>query len=62
MIPEYQKMGIGNAFAYKLHADVMDCNYKNVIYALVKKDNRVTKMPTPDLKIIREYSAYEFEI
>ena len=62
LIPEYQKMGIGNAFAYKLHADVMDCNYKNVIYALVKKDNRVTKMPTPDLKIIREYSAYEFEI
>ena len=62
LIPEYQKMGIGNAFAYKLHADVIDCNYKNVIYALVKKDNRVTKMPTPDLKIIREYSAYEFEI
>lgn len=62
LIPEYQKMGIGNAFAYKLHSDVIDCNYQNVIYALVKKDNRVTKMPMPDLKIFREYSAFEFEI
>ena len=43
-------MGLGIAIAYKGHVDAIDLGYKKAIYALVRFNNRVDRMPQPDLK------------
>ena len=62
ILPEYQKMGLGIAIAYKGHEDAIDLGYKKAIYALVRFNNRVDRMPQPDLINFREYSSYEFNL
>lgn len=62
LLPEYQKMGIGIAIAYKGHEDAIKLGYKKAIYALVRFNNRVDRMPQPNLINFREYSSYEFNI
>lgn len=62
ILPQFQKMGIGIAIAYKGHEDAIELGYKKAIYALVRFNNRVDRMPQPDLVNFREYSSYEFNI
>ena len=62
ILPKYQKMGIGIAIAYKGHEDAIELGYKKAIYALVRFNNRVDRMPQPDLINFREYSSYEFNL
>jgi len=61
--PDYQGIGIGNALVYKVHRDAIDTRrIKKVIYALIKKENKIKHFPTDDIQVIREYSSYEFNI
>ena len=60
ILPEYQKMGIGNAVVYQMHADALDFGYSKAIYALVRTSNRVKNMPQPDVFEFRTYQAFEF--
>ena len=62
ILPEYQKMGIGNAVVYQMHADALDFNYNKSIYGLVRTSNRVKNMPQPDVFEFRTYQAFEFEL
>ena len=62
ILPKYQKMGIGIAIAYKGHEDAIKLGYEKAIYALVRFNNRVDRMPQPDLTYFREYSSYDFNL
>lgn len=62
ILPEFQKMGIGNATAYYMHKLALDLDYKQMIYALAAHSNRVKNMPQHDAKIFRSYAAYEFDL
>ena len=60
---EFQGQGIGNALVYKVHSDAIKSGKNSkVIYALIKKGNKVNHFPTDDIKNFREYSSYEFNI
>jgi RimJ/RimL family protein N-acetyltransferase len=60
ILPEYQAKGIGNAIAGQLHKVAKSRNAQKCIYALVQVDNRVNRMPDPDITIMREYETYIF--
>tara|TARA_A100001015_G_C14707223_1_gene600628 strand:- start:258 stop:539 length:282 start_codon:yes stop_codon:yes gene_type:complete len=60
LIPEYQKLGLGNAITYKVHVDAVKYEYKKIIYALIRSESRVNNMPDPDITRFRTYSSYEF--
>jgi ribosomal protein S18 acetylase RimI-like enzyme len=63
ILPEYQGLGLGGAFAYKIHLDAQNEGIKKVIYALVREDNNIKKnFPKDDAVIFREYSAFEFKV
>ena len=62
ILPEYQKMGIGNAVTYQMHADALDFKYSKSIYGLIRTSNRVKNMPQPDVFEFRTYQAFEFEL
>jgi predicted GNAT family acetyltransferase len=60
---EFQGQGIGNALVYKVHSDaVKSGKIHKVIYALIKKENKVKHFPTDDIQIFREYSSFEYNI
>ena len=60
LLPEYQKLGLGNAITYKVHVDAVKYEYKKIIYALIRSESRVNNMPDPDITRFRTYSSYEF--
>jgi len=60
ILPEFQAKGIGNAIAGQLHKVAKSRNAQKCIYALVQVDNRVNRMPDPDITIMREYETYIF--
>ncbi len=60
--PAYQKLGIGNALVHKVHADAVKSNIEKIIYALVRKENNIKYFPTDDVKVFREYSAFEYDV
>lgn len=62
ILPEYQKMGIGNAAVAQMHWDALKHNYTKMIYALVYDGNRVKDMPQDDAIIFRKYASYEFTL
>lgn len=63
ILPEYQKMGLGNAAAYQMHFDAQRLNYDRMIYALIYDGNRVQQnMPKDDSVIFRKYASYEFSM
>ncbi|MFM6998443.1 MAG: GNAT family N-acetyltransferase [Bacteroidota bacterium] len=60
LLPEFQAQGLGNAVAGALHQLAQRRQAPRCIYALVQADNRVNRMPDPDIRIIRSYAAYFF--
>lgn len=63
ILPEYQKMGLGNAGVYTMHSDALRLGYSHMYYALIYDGNRVQKnMPKDDSVIFRKYASYEFEL
>jgi GNAT superfamily N-acetyltransferase len=60
LLPEFQAQGLGNAVAGALHQLAKARNAPRCIYALVQADNRVNRMPDPDIRLIRSYAAYFF--
>jgi len=58
--PDWQKKGLGNALVHKIHVDAKEKGYKKIIYALVRKDNKVKHFPMDDIKVIREYELYNY--
>ena len=62
ILPEYQSQGLGNALVHKIHLDAVNKGVEKIIYALVKKTNKVKYFPTDDIQVFREYSAFELEI
>jgi len=62
LLPQFQDKGIGNAMVYYVHKDARKNKVKQVIYALVRKDNKVKRFPTDDVEVMREYALYEFEL
>ena len=60
LLPEHQAQGLGNAVAGALHHMAKDRRAPRCIYALVHTENRVNRMPDPDIHLIRSYAAYFF--
>lgn len=60
LLPEFQAQGLGNAVAGALHQLAKARQAPRCIYALVQSDNRVNRMPDPDIRLIRSYAAYLF--
>jgi hypothetical protein len=60
LLPEYQAQKMGNAVAGKLHQLAQKAGVKKCIYALVQADNRVNRMPDPDITVFRKYHSYSF--
>lgn len=60
LLPEFQAQGLGNAVAGALHQLAQRRQAPRCTYALVQADNRVNRMPDPDIRIIRSYAAYYF--
>ncbi|MDD2731684.1 MAG: GNAT family N-acetyltransferase [Candidatus Pacebacteria bacterium] len=62
VLPEYHRLGLGNALAFKAHLDAERDGIKKMIYALIKEDNNIKNFPKDDAVIFRKYSAFEFKI
>ena len=62
LLPEYHGMGLGNALAFKLHYDAQEQGIKKMIYALIREGNQVKNFPKDDVKVFRQYAAFEFKI
>lgn len=62
VLPEYQTLGLGNAIVHKVHYDAEKDKIDKIIYALVRKTNKVKYFPTDDIKVFREYIGFEIEI
>jgi hypothetical protein len=62
VLPEYQGLGLGNAFAYKLHLDAQKEGFKKMIYALIRESNNVKNFPKDDAVIFRRYASFEFNL
>lgn len=60
LLPEFQAQGLGNAVAGALHQLAQRRQAPRCMYALVQADNRVNRMPDPDIRLIRSYAAYFF--
>jgi N-acetylglutamate synthase-like GNAT family acetyltransferase len=62
VLPEFQSLGLGNALVYKVHFDAINQGVEKIIYALVRKTNKVKYFPTDDIQVFREYTAFELII
>ena len=62
ILPEYQNKKIGAALLYSKHKKAQEIGILNAIYALIKIDNNVTKLPYPGVKVIRKYITLEKQI
>ena len=60
VLPKFQQQGLGNALACELHLLAKQREAKKCIYAMVQIENRVNRMPDPDISIMREYESYIF--
>jgi hypothetical protein len=60
LLPELQAQGLGNAVAGALHLLAQERQAPRCIYALVQTENRVNRMPDPDIHLIRSYAAYYY--
>src|SRR3989344_226601 len=59
VLPDYQNKKIGAALLYSKHKKAQDMGISNAIYALIKIDNNVSKLPYPGVKVIRKYVTLE---
>lgn len=60
ILPEWQRKGLGNAMVYKVHDDASDMGISNIIYALIREENKVKYFPKDDAEIIREYACFRY--
>jgi len=60
--PEYQGKGLGNALAYRLHADARERKISCMIYALIREGNGVRRFPKDGIEIFRHYAAFTFDL
>lgn len=60
--PKYQKQGVANGLVHKVHLDAQKRNATKVIYALVRKSNKIQHFPQEKIVTLREYSAYEYKL
>ncbi len=59
ILPEFQKLKLANALIYKVHIDAQLNQHQKVIYALIKENNAIKKLPKDDAVIFRRYVAFE---
>jgi len=62
LLPNWQEKGIGNALVYTVHKYAYDNHLEKVIYALIRKDNKVKNFPKDDAYIFRRYAAFSFSV
>jgi|SRR3989344_5026363 len=62
ILPEFQSFGLGNALIHKIHIDAQKNQCKKIIYALIREDNGVKRLPKDDAVIFRRYVAFESNI
>jgi ribosomal protein S18 acetylase RimI-like enzyme len=62
VLPEWQQKGVGNALVHKIHMDAVERGITKMIYALIRKDNKVKHFPHDKITIFREYSAHIFNV
>ncbi len=62
ILPEFQNLGLANALIYKTHINARDKQYKKIIYALIKEDNAVKRLPNDNAVVFRRYSTFESNI
>ncbi len=62
VIADFQQQGIGNALVYAVLSEAKKSGKKYVIYALINKQNKIQHFPQDEVKILREYCSFEFEI
>lgn len=60
--PDYQKKGIASAMIYQIHKKAQEENLQKIIYALVRKDNRVKHFTKENIQVFREYSAFVYVV
>ncbi|MBN1117808.1 MAG: GNAT family N-acetyltransferase [Bacteroidales bacterium] len=60
--PEFQQKGIAKALVHKIHSDAKQQRVAKIFYALVRKGNKVKYFPLDDVKVVREYAAFEYKI
>ena len=56
--PEYQNFGLGTVLLEKFHETAVKKGYKNIIHALIHKDNMSGKISGKYGEIMREYHLY----
>lgn len=62
ILPHYRGFGLGNALAYRIHADAERAGYKRMMYVLIREGNNVSNFPQNAAHIFRRYAAFEFRI
>jgi hypothetical protein len=62
LMPEFQGMGLGNAFALYLHRAARQDGMTSIMYVLVRDGNRIHDFPMEDIAIFRRYAAFEFDL
>lgn len=60
--PEYQQTGVASGLVHVVHSKAKSAGIRRIIYALVRKTNKIKHFPTDDVKILREYAGFEFWI
>jgi N-acetylglutamate synthase-like GNAT family acetyltransferase len=59
LLPEFRGLGLANALIYAAHLDALKNGIDKVIYALIRDDNAVKRLPQDDAVIFRRYAAFE---
>lgn len=62
VIEQYQGTGISKLLIKEVHKRALADGLKTAIYALVRNDNRVSKMKRPGVKITRQYITMKKEV
>lgn len=58
VIPEYQGTGLGRMLIHSMHQNAKEDGIKEIVYALIRRGNRVDKMPRPGVKVYRKYYTF----
>ena len=56
---EERRKGIGAAILHSQHLKAKNLGFKRFIYALIRENNAIKKLPYPDVRIISNYRTYE---
>lgn len=59
--PAFQGKGLGNALIHQIHRDAQD-HCSRMVYALIRYENNVKRLPKDGAVVFREYSAFEIPV